>query len=311
MTDIAVEFDTVTCIFGQKVAVRDLSLRIPVGSTFALVGRNGAGKSTTIRTLLGLIEPTRGASKLLGADSQRLPPEVRARVGYLAEGHPVHRRMTVQEHAGFQARYHAKWHEKTFRAILEAFSIDERAKAIHLSRGQRAIVCLGLTLATRPDLLVLDDPMMGLDPIARRAFLEALVHFSRGEGRTVLFSSHLLADVERVADYLGVLDGGSLRACCTIDTFQKQVRKYILHFDGKPPGLSLFPGLVGVAVRPSELHATVVSNGDTLPPPLRALHPRAVEELPMGLEDSLLAYIGDASVGHFLLHEPHDQEVAS
>jgi ABC-2 type transport system ATP-binding protein len=255
---------------------------------FALVGRNGAGKSTAIRILLGLLAPSRGSSTLLGHDSQHLPPDVRARVGYLAENHPIYPRMTVREHTRFQARYYPRWKADLFAETCESFQIDPTTKAGHLSRGQRAGMCLGLTLASDPELLVLDDPSLGLDPVARRQFLEAIVTFTRTEGRTVLFSTHLLTDVERIADTIAVLDEGVLRACCAIETFLGHVRQYAVRYAGTPPEIAPFRGLLSVKTLEHEVRVTAVSE-DT-PPALRALP--EIERLELSLEDSLLAYIG-------------------
>jgi ABC-2 type transport system ATP-binding protein len=287
MTDGVIEMKGLTRWFGTRCVCRDVSLSVPRGSVFALVGRNGAGKSTSIRMLLGLLQPSRGRSMLLGHDSQDLPPEVRARVGYLAENHPVYPRMTVGEHARFQARYYPRWKAGLFDETCETFQIDSKTKAEHLSRGQRAGMCLGLTLATDPEVLVLDDPSLGLDPVARRQFLEAIVTFTRAEGRTVLFSTHLLTDVERVADTIAVLDEGVLRACCSIETFLGHVRQYAVRYEVKPPAIPPFPGLLSVKTLEHELRVTAVSE-DT-PTALRALP--EIERLDLSLEDSLLAYI--------------------
>jgi ABC-2 type transport system ATP-binding protein len=263
--------------------------------------RRGAGKTSALRMLLGLLAPTRGTATLLGHDSQRLPPELRARVGYLAEGHPAYPWMRAAELEQFQAQYYPKWKHATFAAVLASFRIDERAKVGQLSRGQRAGLCLGLTLATDPELLVLDDPTLGLDPVARRSFLEAVVYFTRRADRTIVLSSHLLSDVERVADYLAVLDGGTLRACCSVEAFRKQVRQYVMHFEGEPPQLPSFPGLLSTSRLPREVRMTVVSTSDALPEPLRAFASATLEEVPMSLEDSVIAYLGDRGERSFLI----------
>jgi ABC-2 type transport system ATP-binding protein len=288
MVASVIEMEGLTRWFGSRCVCQDVSLSVPPGSVFALVGRNGAGKSTAIRILLGLLTPSRGRSKLFGHDSQELTPEVRARVGYLAENHPVYPRMTVGEHARFQARYYARWKRDLFEQTCADFQIDSKTKAGHLSRGQRAGMCLGLTLAADPELLVLDDPSLGLDPVARRQLLEAIVRFTRTEGRTVLFSTHLLTDVERVADTIAVLDEGVLRACCSIETFQRHVRQYAIRYESKVPEVPPFPGLLSIKTLDREIRVTAVSE-DT-PTSLRALPD--LERLAMSLEDSVLAYIG-------------------
>ena len=233
--DPVIQVRDLTRYFGRKCAVDSVSFAVPRGSVFAFIGRNGAGKTTTIRMILGLLEPTRGSSAVLGHDSAGLPPEVRARIGYMAEGHPVYAWMRVSQCASFQRGCYPHWNQDVFAAVIDNFSIDPRTKAGHLSHGQRAGLHLAMTLAIEPELLVLDDPATGLDPAARRALLEAMIYFTRSRERTIFFSSHLLDEVERVADYVAVLDYSVLRACCTVETFCERVRRLVVRFPAQPP----------------------------------------------------------------------------
>ena len=177
--DRVIEARGLTRYFGRRCAVDSLSFRVPRGSVFAFIGRNGAGKTTTIRMILGLLEPTRGSSLVLGHDSADLPPAVRARIGYMAEGHPVYGWMRVGEYGRFQHGFYPHWNQDVFAAVIDHFAIDPRTKAGHLSHGQRAGLHLAMTLAIEPELLMLDDPATGLDPAARRSLLEAMVYFTR------------------------------------------------------------------------------------------------------------------------------------
>ena len=195
-----------TKYFGAKPAVYNLNLEVPRGCVLAFLGRNGSGKTTTIRMLLGLLEPTRGEGSILGHDIRALPPEARARIGYLTEEHQLYGWMSVKECGGFQSQFYPRWNEKIFRGVIGHFSLKPAARVKDLSRGERAGLCLGLTLAPEPELLILDDPAMGLDPVARRSLVESMIYLTRRSDRTIFFSSHQLADVERVADYIAVLD---------------------------------------------------------------------------------------------------------
>ncbi len=168
--NIAIRTSGLTRYFGHKAALRGLTLDIPRGQVTALVGHNGAGKTTLIRMLLGLLPPTRGRSELLGHDSQSLTPEVRTRVGYLAEGHFLWGWMRVRDTARLQRETFPRWDQPLFDAMLKFFGVTPDARVRQISRGQRAGVSLAMTLATDPELLILDDPSMGLDPVARRAF---------------------------------------------------------------------------------------------------------------------------------------------
>jgi ABC-2 type transport system ATP-binding protein len=291
-----------TRYFGARPALLDVDLRVPRGSVFAFLGRNGSGKSTTIRILLGLLAPTRGQATLLGHDSRDLPPEARARIGYLAEDHPVFGWMRVEQCERFGRAFHAHWNHDLFAAVLDHFSINPRTRAGHLSHGQRAGLCLALTLAPEPELLVLDDPDTGLDPVARRALLEAMLYFTRSRQRTIFFSSHLLDDVERVADHLAVLDGGVLRACCGVDTFRERVRLFLLSFPAAPPRhLPAITGLLQVARFDNQLSLVVANPDEQTHRQMESLGALDVEEQPLGLEDALVAYSGRGGEKSFLL----------
>lgn len=288
-----------TRYYGSKCVVNQLNLEIPRGVVFGLLGRNGAGKTTTIRMLLGLVEPTRGEATILDQDCRKLTPETRARIGYLAEGHHVYGWMSVRECGRFQSAFYQKWNEDLFFAIIKHFRLDEKAIAGGLSRGQRAGLCLALTLAPEPELLVLDDPALGLDPVARRSLLESMIFVTRGEGRSILFSSHLLSDVERVADRIAVMDHGSLKAECTVDEFRSRVRQFVLKFPGEPPPLPEFPGLLHSFRTEGEITASF-ANANGIEEDLRRITPD-VEETPLGLEDAFIAYVGERGEKSFFL----------
>jgi ABC-2 type transport system ATP-binding protein len=291
--DTVIEARGLTRFFGRKCAADSLSFSVPRGSVFAFIGRNGAGKTTTIRMILGLLEPTRGSSAILGHDSAGLPPEVRARIGYMAEGHPVYGWMRVGQYGRFQSGFYPRWNHDVFAAVIDHFAIDPRTKAGHLSHGQRAVLHLAMTQAIEPELLMLDDPATGLDPAARRSLLEAMVYFTRSRERTIFFSSHLLDDVERVADHVAVLDYSVLRACCSTETFRDRVRRLVVHFPAAPPReLPAIPGLLQTARDENELSLLLVNPNGQTHRLLESLGAVAVDEHPVGLEEALIAYVG-------------------
>jgi ABC-2 type transport system ATP-binding protein len=292
-SDAVIEANGLTRYFGGKCAVDSVSFRVPRGSVFAFIGRNGAGKTTTIRMILGLLEPTRGSSTILGHDSAGLPAEVRARIGYMAEGHPVYGWMRVGQYAGFQRGFYRHWNEDIFSCVIDYFAIDPRMKAGHLSHGQRAGLHLAMTLAIEPELLMLDDPATGLDPAARRSLLEAMIYFTRNRERTIFFSTHLLDDVERVADHVAVLDYSVLRACASVDTFRERVRRLVARFPSEPPSkLPVIPGLLRVTRTENELCLVVANLNSRTERDLEALGALAVDEQPLSLEDALIAHVG-------------------
>jgi ABC-2 type transport system ATP-binding protein len=302
--DPVIQTRGLTRYFGRKCAVDSASFRVPRGSVFAFIGRNGAGKSTTIRMILGLLEPTRGSSTILGHDSANLPPAVRARIGYMAEGHPVYGWMPVGQYARFQRGFYPHWNQDVFSAVIDHFSIDPRTRAGNLSHGQRAGLHLAMTLAIEPEVLMLDDPATGLDPAARRSLLEAMIYFTRSRERTIFFSTHLLDDVERVADYVAVLDYSVLRACCGVETFRERVRRLVARFPAEPPrDLPTTPGLLQAARDENELTLLLVNSNRQTHRLLESVGAEAVEEQSVGLEEALIAYVGrHGKKSHLLKH---------
>ncbi len=298
-----IEIDHLTKYYGKREIVRDLSLLVPGGSIYGFLGRNGMGKTTTIRILLGMEEPTRGSTRVFGEDSRTLAPQTRARIGYLPEGHHVYGWMTVRECGRFQASFFPKWNQDIFETVITHFRLTPKMKGGQLSRGQRAGLCLAMTLAPEPELLVLDDPALGLDPVARRSLLQSMLHVTRQPNRTILFSSHLLSDVERVADRIVVLDGGVLRADCTVETFRDRLRHYVLKFKGTPPSTPGIPGLLESFRTDHELALTVANASAETEALLAALGPESLEPVEMTLEDAFVSYVGERGEKTFFTRE--------
>lgn len=302
MTTPAIEIDHLTKYYGTREIVRDLSLTVPTGCIYGFLGRNGMGKTTTIRVLLGFEDPTRGRTSVLGHDSQHLDPETRARIGYLPEGHHVYGWMTVAECGKFQASFFKNWNQDIFESVVSHFRLTMKMKAGHLSRGQRAGLCLAMTLAPEPELLVLDDPALGLDPVARRSLLQSMLYVTRQPNRTILFSSHLLSDVERVADRIAVLDGGVLRADCTVEHFRQHLRHYVLKFRDHAPPTPAIPGLLESFRTDHELAVTVANPTPETLSLLEALGPQSLDPVEMTLEDAFVSYVGERGEKSFFLH---------
>jgi ABC-2 type transport system ATP-binding protein len=307
MSEYVIQTRSLTRCFGPKAAVLDLDLAVPRGCVFGFLGRNGSGKTTTIRMLLGLLPPTRGDARVLGEDSCSLSDAARARIGYMAERHPVYDWMRIVECGRFQAACFPTWNDEIFRAVLEHFRLGPSRKVRDLSRGERAGLCLALTMAPEPELLILDDPALGLDPVARRALLEAMIFVTRDSDRTIFFSSHLLGDVERVADWIAVLDRGVLRACCTMATFRRRIARFVLAWDGPPPPeIPPVPGLVHAFRTNRELQLTIANADEDARASLEALGASRVEAVPIGLEDAFIDYLGDRGEKNLLLSDLED-----
>lgn len=296
MSDAVIECEGLTKDFGRKRAVWDLSLRVPRGAVYGLLGRNGCGKTTTIKLLLGLLRPTRGTCRVLGHPSGGMPPGVRERVGYLIEGHPLYRTWTIRQLESFTRSFYRAWDAAFFRQVTDRFELDPARRAWSLSRGERGMVALALVLAAGPEVLVLDDPALGLDALARRRFLETMIEVIQREGRTILFSSHNLADVERVADRIGVMDRGVLRVDCPTEDFLGRVRKVEIAAPATLEGVVSFPGLLDYEQKAGRLALTLVNLDDERRGRLKALSPDGFEEFPLNLEDAFIAYTGSRAL---------------
>ena len=290
MTD-AIVTERLTKYYESRCVVNGLGLRVPAGSVYGFLGRNGAGKSTTIKMLLGMVQPSYGRVELLGYELSALPPAVRGRIAYLAEGHPLYGWMTVAEAVRFARAFHTdRWNQPLLDQVLEHFEIPARAKVRRLSNGQRANVALALAIAPDPDLLVLDDPTLGLDTVARHDFLLSMIHLVQRQGRTILFSSHILADVERVADRIGILVNGVLRVDCPTERFKEGVSKIVLEFAGRPPAFPGCAGLVQAWEVGRRLELVVVNFGAEQRRVVESLAPLAWDVVGLNLEDAFVAY---------------------
>jgi ABC-2 type transport system ATP-binding protein len=279
-----------TKYYGALCAVDGLNLRVAQGTVYGLLGRNGAGKSTAIKMLLGMAHPSHGRAELFGEDAAQLRPATRARIAYLAEGHPLYRWMTIGQAVRFNRSFYSSWNQQLLEQILDHFELSQRRPLRRLSQGQQAQVALALAVATDPELLILDDPTLGLDTVVRRDFLESLIQIIQRSGRTILFSSHILGDVERVADRIGILVDGVLRVDCPTDHFKESVRKVLLEFDGEPPAFTDCPGLVNCRTVGNKLELVVVGYGEQHRQLFDAIHPRGIEVIDFNLEDAFIEY---------------------
>ena len=219
-----IEFQGVSKRFGKEVALDRLTLEVHAGSVIALLGENGAGKTTAIRILLGLAEPDSGQTSVLGLASSRDGLAIRRRVGYVPERLTFYEWMTVEEVGWFTAGFYGEHFVPEYCRMTAQFDLPGRKAIKSLSKGMRAKVALALAMAHDPELLVLDEPTSGLDPLVRREFLESMVDRA-ATGKTVFLSSHQIAEVERVADIVAILHQGRLLLVERLDELKAQVRE--------------------------------------------------------------------------------------
>lgn len=222
-----VRLEHVTKQYGRDKALDDVSWEVPRGVVFALLGENGAGKTTSIRTLLGLIEPDQGRAEVLGLDSRSQGLEIRRRVGYVAERPSLYEWMTVDEIGWFTAGFYGEGFLPRYRQLAVRFELPLGRKVKQLSKGMRAKVALALALGHDPELLILDEPTSGLDPLVRREFLESMVDRA-ATGQTVLLSSHQLNEVERVADMVAILRHGRVVLVERLDDLKRDTQEFTI-----------------------------------------------------------------------------------
>ena len=210
MREPVIQLESLSRRFGQKMALDDVTLLLPRGKVYGLVGANGAGKTTIIRHVLGLLRAERGTVRVFGMDPVAEPVAVLSRVGYLSEENDLPAWMRVSELIRYTRAFFPSWDDGYAEQLRGAFGLDPSARIRDLSRGQKARAGLVAALAHRPELLVLDEPSSGLDPIVRRDILGAVMCTIAHEGRTVLFSSHLLDEVDMVADHVTMIAQGKV-----------------------------------------------------------------------------------------------------
>ncbi len=300
-SDLAISTQGLTKYFGSKAVVRHLDLNVPRGSVTGLLGLNGAGKTTTLRMLMGMLEPTRGASQILGTDSQHLRPEDRARIGYTVEGHFLYGWMSVRQCECFQRDTFPRWNSSMFAETVRRFGIDPSDKTRVLSRGQRAGVSLALTLATEPELLILDDPALGLDPVSRRALNETLLDFCDGGTRTILLSTHLLDDVERVADRIALMFAGRLLVDTTLDDFRNRIAAWVIDLPPATRAIESIPGLINSRPRSGRTIVTVADPDQETEAAIARISRSTPESVPVSFEDAVIAYLSRSRDGQSFL----------
>ena len=229
--------------FGAHVALDRVSLDVPRGVVCALLGENGAGKTTAIRILLGLTEPDAGAATVLGLNSTQHGQIVRSRVGYVPERPTLYDWMTVGEIGWFTSGFYPDGFLERYHHLATDYQLPLKQKIKNLSKGMRAKVSLALALAHQPEVLILDEPTSGLDTLVRREFLEGMVDIAAA-GRTVLLSSHQIGEVERVADIVAILRAGQLVLVERLETLKDQIRELNITLAENATQLPTLPGQI-------------------------------------------------------------------
>ncbi|MDB5327639.1 MAG: ytrB 2 [Phycisphaerales bacterium] len=237
MTDRAIAFANVTRRFGRRNVVDNLSLDCPAGSFTGLIGLNGAGKSTLLRMSVGLLAPTEGSIVSAGCNVRRDSVEMKRRVGYVPDRPNIYSWMRAGEAIAFVRKFHTTWNQPRCEDLIRRFRLPLETKVKHMSKGQAAKLQLLLAVCHDPAVLILDEPTSGFDPVVREEFFEGILEFAADRGQTILFSSHALADVQRLADRVALMHEGKLLMAGTTDEIIDRVKRVrvILEEDAGPP----------------------------------------------------------------------------
>ncbi len=273
--------------YGRREALTDCTLNIPPGHVVGLVGPNGAGKSTLLKLACGILNPTSGSISVLGATPGSGPGQL-ARVGFLAQDAPVYANLTVADHLRLGAHLNPRWDRGFAERRITQLGLDPRQKAGKLSGGQRAQLALTVAAGKMPELLILDEPVASLDPLARREFLKHLMESAVESGSGVILSSHLISDLERVCDYLIVLVSSRVRLAGEVDQVLAAHHRIVCTRRGPD---ALPAGLQVVSAQHTDRQSTFIVRSDA-PPPAADW---AVESLSM--EDLVLTYMAAAGSG--------------
>jgi ABC-2 type transport system ATP-binding protein len=286
MNDLAIHTQGLAKYFGKTRAVDGLDLKVPRGSVYGFLGRNGAGKTTTVKTLLGLLRPSAGSAEVLGYDIGRDLIAILERTGFVPENKTLFSGLTPAQLVHFNQGYFPKWSNELVKRYAELFEIPMQTPFAKLSLGNKTKVCHLLALCQGADLLILDEPSIGLDPVITDLLLRVLVEDHVSEGKTVFLSSHQLTEVERIADWVGIIEKGKILLETRLEDIRQNYRLIRAAAETVPDINS--PDLVAVQRSENFRSYLVTRKAEEFAAMLRAKGMTILEILPVSLEDVFL-----------------------
>lgn len=259
MNSSTVEASHLGKVFGPKRVLHDVSFGVSPGDVVGVLGKNGAGKTTLLELMLGFTQPSEGAVRVFGHESYRLPGAAKARVGFVPQQDELLDHLTVADQVRVVASFYPDWDSELLSRLCREWGIDGRARIKGMSVGERQKLSILLAFGHRPDLLILDEPVASLDPIARRQFLEQLVEISADGRRAIIFSSHIVSDIERLANRIWILKDGTLDWQGDLDSLKESIVRLHLRGSGPLPETLSIPGALSIR-RDSAFPTAIVRN---------------------------------------------------
>lgn len=296
MTPPAIVVDGLVHRYGRRTIHEGLSFTVPEGRILGLLGKNGVGKTTLIKILMGFLTPVAGTCRVLGDPSHALQPDTKRRVGLVFEGHLAYDFMSIAQTERFFAAWYPRWRRDVFWDLVDRLDLPPSHRIRDMSEGQRSQVVLGAVMAQDPDLLILDDYTMGLDAGYRRLFLDYLVHYARAGNKTVLVTSHVVQDMERLVDDVIFLRRGGAVLQTSLPDFMARFRQYRLPASATPAVLPAAEAPLHMFAPEADgrLSVFAFAGPDAVAAALRGvgIDPTGLAETPMTLEDAFVGYTG-------------------
>lgn len=298
--DNVIDVEHLAHSYGRRTTYRDLNFSIRAGKVYSLLGKNGVGKTTLIKILMGFLRPESGRCRVFGEDSHDLSPAARARIGLLFEGHLAYEFMSISQIERFYASFYSRWDRDVFYRMVEKLNLPHDHLISNMSCGQRSQVVLGLIMAQKPDLLILDDYSIGLDAGYRRLFLDDLREYLADEGRTVFLTSHIIQDMVSFVDEVIFLESGGRLLTTSLEDFSSTFRCYRAPRNGSEAPAFDRTGLLekdiikNVEKHPDYWDVFSFADKSAVEQAARELgwNIQALEEVPMNLEDAFIGYTG-------------------
>ncbi len=295
MSEAVIEIEGLRKSFGGHTALDGLDLRVPAGSVFGFLGRNGAGKTTTIKHLLGLIKVDGGSARIFGhaVDEPSAGVDIRQRIGFVTEEKELYPYMTVEGIIRFTRPFFPGWRRDLEQRYLDLFELPRGKLIPQLSKGMRSKLMMLLAISHGAELLILDEPMDGLDPAVVEQLLRELVAIAAEHGTTIFFSSHQLPDVEQIADHVAIIDRGKTLVCGELDDLKTHYQRLSVVCPAEPPsGIGRMEGVESVRRNGRMLSILVSRNADSVAARLRQSPGVAVESFPVTLKEMFLEHVG-------------------